>query len=550
MPESSSISMLLPDFPFSYDEFLRNPAGVGSVPEDQLGTEIAIVGAGAAGLLAGYQAIALGLKPVIYDAEGIGGRLRGVEVPGSGGLIADMGGMRFPKSSLAFWHFADLLGVESTPFPNPLTSASPGTTIDILGRTVRANTAADLPEVYQTVQEAWKACLGERASFDEMQEAIRSRDEETIKRLWNELVPRFDDTSFWAYLSTSEAFGRLPFEAKEAFGMIGFGSGGWDVSFPNAILEILRVVFVDAEEDHRRITGGAKTFTDLLWSQAPENPAHWPAGTSLASLHNGTPLGAVTHIKNTGNGVAITDASGTTREYSAAIVTAHKGLLSTKINTDESLFTPEVWMAMRRTHYLQSSKTFIAVDRPFWNDTDPETGLNAMSTTLTDRVTRGTYLFDNGPGRPGLICLSYTWNDDSLQWAPLSAEERADIAIRNLEEIYPGLDLRSHVIGSPVAVSWENEPNYAGAFKINLPGHYRYQRSLYSHFIEASPEDGPQRVFLAGDDVSWTAGWIEGAVTTALNAIWGVQRTLGGSSHSQNPGPGERWNDLMPVVLP
>ena len=25
--------------------------------------------------------------------------------------------------------------------------------------------------------------------------------------------------------------------------------------------------------------------------------------------------------------------------------------------------------------------------------------------------------------------------------------------------------------------------------------------------------------FLAGDDVSWTAGWAEGAVTTALNAV-------------------------------
>ncbi|WP_404290998.1 flavin monoamine oxidase family protein [Glutamicibacter arilaitensis] len=550
MPETPPITMLLPDFPFSYDQFLRHDAGLGSVPQQRWGTEIAIVGAGAAGLLAGYQAIALGLKPVIYDAEGIGGRLRGVEVPGSGGLIADMGGMRFPKSSRAFWHFADLLGVESTPFPNPLTSASPGTTIDILGHTVRAQSAADLPELYRTVQEAWKACLGERSGIEEMQEAIRSRDEAAIKRLWNELVPRFDDTSFWAYLSTSEAFGKLPFEAKEAFGMIGFGSGGWDVSFPNAILEILRVVFVDAEEEHRRITGGAKSFTDLLWTQAPENPAHWPAGTTLSSLHEGAPLGAVTHIRDTGDGVAITDASGTTRNFPAAILTTHKGLLSTKINTDESLFTPEVWMAMRRTHYLQSSKTFIAVDRPFWNDVDPDTGLNAMSTTLTDRVTRGTYLFDNGPGRPGLICLSYTWNDDSLQWAPLSAEERAEVAIRNLEEIYPGLDLRSHVIGSPVAVSWEAEPNYAGAFKINLPGHYRYQRSLYSHFIEAEPQDCPQRVFLAGDDVSWTAGWIEGAVTTALNAIWGVQRALGGSCHPQNPGPGDRWNELKPVALP
>ena len=45
---------------------------------------------------------------------------------------------------------------------------------------------------------------------------------------------------------------------------------------------------------------------------------------------------------------------------------------------------------------MQSSKTFVMVDRPFWKDKDPETGRDLMSMTLTDRLTRGTYLFDNG----------------------------------------------------------------------------------------------------------------------------------------------------------
>ena len=36
-----------------------------------------------------------------------------------------------------------------------------------------------------------------------------------------------------------------------------------------------------------------------------------------------------------------------------------------------------------------------------------------MSMTLTDRMTRGTYLFDNGPDQPAVICLSYTWMGDA-----------------------------------------------------------------------------------------------------------------------------------------
>ena len=44
------------------------------------------------------------------------------------------------------------------------------------------------------------------------------------------------------------------------------------------------------------------------------------------------------------------------------------------------------------------------VDRPFWRDRDPQTGRYSMSMTLTDRLTRGTYLFDEGEGRPASIC--------------------------------------------------------------------------------------------------------------------------------------------------
>ena len=46
-------------------------------------------------------------------------------------------------------------------------------------------------------------------------------------------------------------------------------------------------------------------------------------------------------------------------------------------------------------------------------------------------------------------------------------------------------------------------------------------------------------MFLAGDDVSWTAGWAEGAVQTALNAVWGVMHHFGGATHPDNPGPGD-----------
>jgi tryptophan 2-monooxygenase len=92
--------------------------------------------------------------------------------------------------------------------------------------------------------------------------------------------------------------------------------------------------------------------------------------------------------------------------------------------------------------------------------------------------------------------------------------------------------------------------NFMGAFKANLPGHYRYQRRLYGHFMQDGLPPEQRGIFLAGDDISWTAGWAEGAVTTALNAVSGVVRQFGGSSAPGNPAPADRWAELGPIALP
>ena len=294
---ASPLSMLIPDFPFPYDDYLGHTAGIGSVPEDMYGTEVAVVGAGLSGLVAAYELMKMGLKPVVYESARIGGRLRAGTQPGQAGPVADLGGMRFPTSGRSFFHYADLVGLETRPFPNPLTPAAGSTVIELGGTAHYAETKADLPAFFGEVNRAWDDCLEERAHFAAMQEAIRRRDLPTIKRLWNDLVPRFDDTSFSGYLATSQAFSALPFEYREAFGQVGFGTGGWDTNFPDSILEILRVVYVDADADQQRIIGGAQLLPERLWRHAPAGLAHWPAGTSLASLHGGHPRPGVTAIR-------------------------------------------------------------------------------------------------------------------------------------------------------------------------------------------------------------------------------------------------------------
>ena len=47
-----------------------------SIPADRHGDKVAVIGAGMSGLVAEYELMRLGLRPVVYDASRMGGRLR------------------------------------------------------------------------------------------------------------------------------------------------------------------------------------------------------------------------------------------------------------------------------------------------------------------------------------------------------------------------------------------------------------------------------------------------------------------------------------------
>jgi tryptophan 2-monooxygenase len=549
--DSLPVTVFGPDFPFPYDDWLKNSAGLGRLPQDRHGAEVAIIGAGMAGMLAAYELMKMGLKPVIYEAGRIGGRLRSQAFEGADGIIAELGGMRFPVSGTGFFHYVDLLGLESKPFPNPLVPASPSTVIDLEGETVYVERPEDLPRKYKDIASDWSKALEEGAGFSGLQRAIRERDVASLKEIWNKLIPIWDDRSFYDFIATSYAFAGRPYSYREIFGQVGFGTGGWDSDYPNSMLEILRVVVTACDDNQRYIVGGVEQVPRGLWKLAPHRMAHWPSGTTLEKLHSGAPRPGVVRLKRQSNGeIAVTDRWGVTKGYGAVLVTCQSWLLTTHIDTDESLFSPKHWMALDRTRYMQSAKTFVMTDRPFWKDRDPATGRQLMSMTLTDRLTRGTYLFDNGDDRPGVICLSYSWMGDALKMLPFAAEKRVRLALEALKKIYPDLDIAKHIIGDPITVSWETDPHFLGAFKGALPGHYRYNHRMYCHFMQDTLPPQERGIFLAGDDISWTPGWVEGAVQTALNAVWGIVRHFGGAAPKTNAGPGDRYEELKPLELP
>ena len=64
-----AVTVFGPDFPFAYDQWLTDSAGLGSIPEHQHGAEVAIIGAGVSGMVAAFELMKLGLKPVTMKPD-------------------------------------------------------------------------------------------------------------------------------------------------------------------------------------------------------------------------------------------------------------------------------------------------------------------------------------------------------------------------------------------------------------------------------------------------------------------------------------------------
>ena len=170
-------------------------------------------------------------------------------------------------------------------------------------------------------------------------------------------MPLWDGRTFYDFVATSACFAKLPFRYREMFGLVGFGTGGWDSDFPNSMLEILRVVITNCDTDQRLIVGGAERLPRGLWTLPVSERSPWPAGTTLESLHGGVPRPGVAAIRRRGGGFVLRDRWGTERVHDAVLATCQGWLLTTQNELDESIFSQDLWMALDRTRYMQSSKT-------------------------------------------------------------------------------------------------------------------------------------------------------------------------------------------------
>ncbi|MBV6290472.1 flavin monoamine oxidase family protein [Pseudomonas aegrilactucae] len=594
---NKDVTALVPDFPFHYGNYLTAARAAGTplcrVPSSRWGEKVLIVGAGVAGLVAAYEVLRMGLHPIVVEAsERIGGRLYS-KVMGDPGteVICELGAMRFPVSGKALFHYFDKVGMsaQATDFPNPGTAAAVSTVIDYQGsiKYYEHNSSQfPIPPEYVELEDQFFGDFlgGAPFHFEEIEQAMTegSIDQPAIKRLWNAIVKRdngssWDDASFYQALLQESGWSKAQINL---FGQIGFGTGGWNTDYPNSILEVLRVLYTGLDASHQLMHQGADALPKALWSRSPTSLGdacdNGQGDRSVESMTRevfADPFGLeVRHVSPLPSGefsVLMHDLKRDVQVWytvGQVVYTPHVRVLDKlraagtqqQLQRMDTLLPKATWEAVKYTHYMQSAKIFAATRTPFWNDRPGEGQERPMSVTLSDSLTRGTYLVDysasTGAYRGSGIFLSYTWNDDALKFlGDQASPQHAALCTTLLQGIYPNVNFSQQYSASNtfVELNWEDQPHYLGAFKMNLPGQYEYQRRLFSQFMDGVDVPGatPCGFVLAGDDVSWTGGWAEGAVTSAINAVNKIAVCLGGASGALNPGPVDAWSELKPIEL-
>lgn len=479
---------LIPDDPFDYVNL-----AIGGLPKASGNPAVvAIVGAGASGLIAGLELLRAGHYPVIFEAsDRIGGRLFTVRDFEDPMVYAEMGSMRVPPVHKTLMHYLERFNIPTRRFPNP---NNVKTCYYVNGKKEFGSPDNQVPWV-KHLYEKWDQTI--RPFAQELQKVWHDR--EMRDRVWKDYVAQYSDISFRSFLQSQG----WTTEEMDLFSVVGFGVGGYGPLFPVSFLEMLRINVCKWDDDQLEIVGGNDLLAQGLYQHRVEcEEGEEFSLRDLGLVMTKTAIASI-HRDATNGKLLLTTGKGDQFLADAVILTAQARAIQMEMQIQRDLLSHDQWQAIYNTHFMSSAKIFLETDSVFWKEKGSE-----ITTTITDLPIRGVYLFDFPDTDSGLICASYTWEDDTRKWHASTIEQRAERAIEMLEEIYGKDSIRPHVV-SAYGFSWEEMPGYRGAFKQLYPGQYHYIQAL----MQAS-----NNIWFAGDGASHAGGWIEGALQSGLRA--------------------------------
>lgn len=440
--------------------------------------KVLIIGAGMAGLTAGYELQRAGHEMTILEATNrVGGRVLTIREPFSDGLYGEAGAMRLPMSHKLTHAYIKKFGLKTMPF----TKASDKAFFYINGiRQLRSEAIIDpsvlklkftSPNKNQTILKRWEEFV--------LHTAERMRANEGY---WDELTSQYGNISVYEFFRMDGWDG----EAITSFAVIEVMEAIMSNSFLDALQLELQWVGVDMNQ----IAGGMDRLPNAFLTKMKP---HIRFGSEMVAIDY-TSDSVTIHYQNEDGPQQITgDFAIIAIPFS---VLRHVDIVKP--------FSQAKQAAIRQLHYENIAKIFIQCRRRFWEEDESLFG----GATVTDLPNRLIFYPDHGrETKKGILMASYAYGEEADRWAALSREERITRVLKHTAKIHPQIMSEFEVGASKV---WGEDKYAGGACAFFQPGQ---PARLHESII--APE-GP--VFFAGEHASLKHMWIEGAVESGLRA--------------------------------
>jgi len=439
--------------------------------------KVLIVGAGMAGLTAGYELQHAGHDVTILEAtQRAGGRILTIREPFSDGLYGEAGAMRLPISHKLTQGYIEKFGLQIMPF----TKASENAFFHINGKKYLRGDVEKDPSLLKLDTRNKASNLAIRQQWDAFihETAHKLRQDESY---WDELMKKYGDLSLFDFLQQqgwdSETISMFALtEALEAV-------------LATSFMEILQLETQWIGVELTQIVGGMDLLPRAFLPYVEQNIRY---GCEMTAL-NYTADSVTVHFHNE-NGV-----QQITGDY--AIVTVPFPALR-----HVDILKPFSWTkqtAIRQLHYENAAKIFLQCRRRFWEEDEGLFG----GATVTDLPNRLIFYPDHGrETKKGILLATYAYGEEANRWAVLSPEERIRQTLKYTLKIHPQITNEFEVGAFKV---WSEDKYAGGAFAAVFdPGqHTRFYEAMIM------PE-GP--VYFAGEHTTYKHMWIEGAVESGL----------------------------------
>ncbi|KGJ93763.1 flavin monoamine oxidase family protein [Colwellia psychrerythraea] len=561
------------DMLFDYKDFLNtNDNKSGSIASQGPNTvkKIAIVGAGAAGLVAAYELSKIdNIEVTLYEAgDRLGGRMDSTEIPDGtlNNKIFEMGCMRFPPTSHTLYHYLDKFKLKPVAnFPDPgvvKTELLYENQVIEWPAGDKTPNNPDFKRIGSDFSNMLTFILGSASQpnikipsklFDFWaiyQTSPNQSNKQAVVNAWQLIINQYNSTTYFdaVYeLGQNTAIVKQPWtqEDMNKFGALGVGSGGFGPLYSVNFVEILRLFANGWEDNQELLLSGIISLVDAFSNAIADK----------VKVRLKSKVTQVDKLDHDQYSMEINVAGGArcTEQYDSIIIATttrameYMGLTVDGVKNSNgilqgppAILQQEPKEAIRNLHLMNSSKYFVTTSSKFWYAANNRTGVDLPFNIQTDELMRGLYCLNydenlangepNTAGK-GVILISYVWGDDSTKLLALSEQERFQqflLAIRAINPIFA--ELLEQQVEQTQTIDWENTSNFYGAFKLNYPGQ---EQDNHAAFFQYQAQE--QGVFLAGDSVSWAGGWLEGAMPTGVNAACAAAAYVGANIAVNSP---------------